>query len=397
MSQFKISRRGLIAGSAALALTPGYALAQEETPYSKWFKYKAGVERSWSFRSIDGATDRLRILPLGFEDAKATRVMALYPRASSAYDIATSKLLEVFDEKDMRLDILVVNYNNDAAAARAAVAEAEKSGTELIIAMGSDAAAVLWDIYRDGRIPVVTVCAKDPVSLGQARSYNWGSDSNFAFTSLNMPIESQMAYLLQVKPHLRNIGVLVDSTNTSAVETQAKPVAEFANSRGIRVLQLAVKEPANARAELKRMVSQAVATMARTDTALQDSIFWVTGSTSVFEQIATINAAASKAPVLSVVPEVVREGDDSAVLSIGVSFESNAHLAAIYVADVLQRRMDVGALKVGLVSPPDIAINFRRARAIGMRMPFNIFESAATVYDYDGRPARLNGVIVRKA
>ena len=89
-------------------------------------------------------------------------------------------------------------------------------------------------------------------------------------------------------------------------------------------------------------------------------------------------------------------GDNSATLSIGVSFESNAHLAAIYAADVLEKKADAGSLKVGLVSPPDIAINFRRARAIGFKVPFNFFESATNIYDYDGKPARINGVMLAR-
>ena len=175
------------------------------------------------------------------------------------------------------------------------------------------------------------------------------------------------------------MAVLVDDTNISAVETQAKPVAEYGQSRGIRVLQLGVKDPRNAREELQDLVRRAVVFMQRNDRDLQNSVFWITGSTSVFNQIATINAEAAKVPVLSVVPEVVKEGDDSAVLSIGISFESNAHVAAIYAADVIERKMDVGALKVGLVSPPDIALNFRRARAIGMKVPFSFFESATHI------------------
>jgi putative ABC transport system substrate-binding protein len=262
--------------------------------------------------------------------------------------------------------------------------------------MGSESTAWLWNAYKGGKIPVVSVCSKDPVSLGQVKNYDSASETNFAFTSLNMPIEAQMAYVLQVKPQMKNIGVLVDSNNISAVETQAKPVAEYCNARGIRVLQLGVKDPKSVREELERMVRQAVLAMQRTDPTLHNSVFWITGSTSVFDEIGTINREAGIVPVLSVVPEVVRAGDDSAALSIGVSFESNAHLAAIYAAEVLERKADVGAMKVGLVSPPDIAINFKRTKAIGLRVPFNIFESAATIFDYDGRATRVNGVSVNK-
>jgi putative tryptophan/tyrosine transport system substrate-binding protein len=40
------------------------------------------------------------------------------------------------------------------------------------------------------------------------------------------------------------------------------------------------------------------------------------------------------------------------------------------------------------VSPPDIAISFLKAREIGLRIPFNFYESASFIYDYEGRPAR---------
>jgi putative ABC transport system substrate-binding protein len=151
-----------------------------------------------------------------------------------------------------------------------------------------------------------------------------------------------------------------------------------------------VQTPANARAELKTLVADAVRVMKRSDPGLANSVFWVTGSTSVFTEIDVINEQADRVPVISAVPEVVRPGNDSAALSIGVSFESNGHLAAIYAAEVLLGRAKAGDLKVGIVSPPDIAINFRKARDIGLAVPFSFFENAAYVYDYDGRMVRGN-------
>ena len=131
--------------------------------------------------------------------------------------------------------------------------------------------------------------------------------------------------------------------------------------------------------------------MRTNDPTLANSVLWITGSTSVFREIETINAAADAVPVISAVPEVVQPGLVSAVLSIGISFESNAHLAAVYGADVLQGRAKAGDLKVGIVSPPDIAINFGRARQIGMRVPFSFFEGASFIYDYSGRVVRNGG------
>ena len=384
---------GVLGGSLFGAIP---ARAQAKMAYSEWFKIGSEVERSWSVTEVEGDPNRILIRPLGMEISSGRRIMVMYPRASSAYDTAIAKILDVFDDKNIAVWIDVVNYSGSADRARQAIKEAEGKNSDLIIAMGSESTALLLQEYKGGRVPVVTVCAKDPVALSQMPSYDVGSGNNFAFTSLNMPIDAQMGYVHQLRPNLKHIAVLVDDTNISAVETQAKPVSEYGNARGIRVLQLGVKDPKRAREELTDLVKRAVVFMQRNDPTLQNSIFWITGSTSVFNEIAAINAEAANVPVLSVVPEVVREGDHSAVLSIGISFESNAHLAAIYAADVIERKVEAGNLKVGLVSPPDIAINFRRAKAIGFKVPFNFFESATSIYDYEGRAARLNGVMLAR-
>ena len=165
---------------------------------------------------------------------------------------------------------------------------------------GSEATAWLYDRYRGGAIPVVSVCSKDPVQLGQMRGYEEGSKSNFAFTSLNVPVEVQMAYVKELSPDLKNLAILVDGKNISAVQTQAEPIAVYARRRGIEVIWAEVKDPANARQELLRLVPDAVRKMRITDPDLSKSLFWLTGSTSVFREIHTINQSSDRVPVVSV-------------------------------------------------------------------------------------------------
>ncbi len=92
---------------------------------------------------------------------------------------------------------------------------------------------------------------------------------------------------------------------------------------------------------------------------------------------------------------MVKSSDNSAVLSIGVGFESNAQLAAIYGMKILLGEISAGKLKVGVVTPPDIAISFKRVEEIGMKIPYDFFESAAFIYDYNGVPVRVNGQNVK--
>jgi len=384
--------------ATALAFTilaaPSAAVA--EPAYSDWFRYGESVEQSWRVSEVAGDPNQVRIRPrFANQKAPKRKVMVVYPRPSSAYDTAITKILDILAEKDVNAEIDVVNFRKSNTRGRTVINRLNSDGYELVFSMGSESTEWLFRHYSGGSVPVVSVCSKDPVMLGQAESYDAGTGTNFAFTSLNMPVEVQMAYILELMPHIKNFAILVDSKNVSALETQAKPMAEFARQRGMRVLELAVQDPKLAKEELYGLVRSAVATMRKNDPTLSNSLFWITGSTSVFREIATINKHSDRVPVLSVVPEVVTAGDDSAVLSIGISFESNAHLAAIYGAQVLSGESRPGDMVVGIVSPPDIAVNFRKAREIGLKIPFNFLESATYIYDYDGKVVRNSRTSVR--
>ncbi len=393
------STRPVAAASLFLALllvAASAGSARAEPAYVTWFTPAEQSHRAWEFIEVEG--DETQVLIRKKEpdvSGPVMPVMVMFPRPSSAYDIAMNKILHVFEEKEINAEFLLYNFGKEHGRGKRALKIAEERGYRLIFSMGSESTAWLWSNYRGGEVPIVSVCSKDPVVLGQAPSYEAGTGTNFAFTSLNMPIEVQMAYVKELKPDLKNLGILVNSNNVSAVETQAKPMKRYAERLGIRVQELAVERPEKAAEELEKLVARAVAVMRKNDPTLSNSAFWITGSTVVFREIATINENADRVPVLSVVPDVVMPGPNSAVLSIGVSFESNAHLAAIYGADVLQERVKVGDLPVGIVSPPDIAINFLKAREIGLEVPFSFFESASFVYDYEGRIVRDNGKPVR--
>jgi len=366
----RASLLGILASVAVLSLVA----AQNAAP-KKRFRYAAVIDQTWS---VSGVADN----PLQYEiqrkakgqTASSKRVHVLYPRASSAYDIAITKILQVLESKDVDASVTVINFNMKDAAGADAIRYAEKNKIDLIFAMGSESTAWLFDNYRGGRIPVVSVCSKDPVQLGQIKDYEKGGGSNFAFTSLNVPVEVQMAYVKELKPDL--------------MQTQAEPIAAYARERGIQVIWGAIDNPSKAREQLVPIMKSAVQTMRKSDPDLSKSLFWLTGSTSVFLEISTINEHADRVPVVSVVPEIVNAGTDTAALAIGVSFESNAHLAAIYGAEILEGRTKAGDLKVGLVSPPDIAISFLKVREIGLRVPFQFYETASFIYDYDGKPVR---------
>ena len=391
---FPSTRRDVFHGLAASALMPVAAPslhAQEASRFPAWVSVPADMLKRWALaRSDDSLRCSLANAPA--EDPTRKVVMILFPRRSSAYDIALATIMDFFDRLGMRVEFDLINFEQKDDRGAFALAEGERKSARLIFAMGSEATDWLWRKAQDTKIPVVTVCSKDPVLLQQMKAYDVGSGVNFAFTSLNLSLDVQIAYLRELSPTLRNVAVLVDSRNISAMETQALPFVESCNDLGMNAFLVAIENPQRAADELSQVLPPIVRQMRGSDPNFVRSLFWITGSTSIFSEIGTINRHSDKAPVLSAVPDVVRPGSDSAVMSIGVSFENNARLAAVYAADILDGRITAGALKVGVLSPPDIAINFLRARQIGLKIPFRFFELAEDVYGPSGLPVRKRGM-----
>lgn len=361
---------------------------------NKWLVLDPQTARNW--RAAPDPSDPLRVT-LTRRTAFAgppKRLLVFYPKAGSAFDLGLNTIIGDMDLRRIPCMVTVVNWNEQAARIAAALATARTDHTDLIISDGSDSTLYLHDHYLGGPIPVVTVESKDPVIMGQIAGYDKGSGSNIAYTSVGVPVSIQMTYLAELKPKLANIAPLYEKSDTSAVQTQVDPIRAACKQSGITMLDVAVVDANNVVNELKQKMADAIVQMKRTDPTLANSIFLVTGSTAVFTAIATINQAAGDVPVVSMFPELVTQGEDSAALSIGVSFQTNAHLAALYVAEILQGKATAGSLKVGVVTPPDIAISFLKADQIGLRIPFAFFESASTVYDTRGKLVRSAGETV---
>jgi len=323
----------------------------------------------------------------------AKKILAFVPKKSSSYGLATSKLLEVLQLEDMYANVIVayIDFEKDEAGGKAALHKAEQDNVDLIFSMGSETADFMHQFYKGGKIPVVTSTTKDPVPLAQMPNYNEGSGTNIATTSLNVPLDIQLSYLLELKPDLQNIGLMYHRHHKQVMITEVLPAQKEFKNRHLYVVDIAVESAATSEKELTRLMPQAIEQMRRTDPELHHSIFWVTSATAVFDQIETISRLSEKVPVIGTVPNMVHKGDKSAVLAIGIDRRNNAHLASIYAIKILRGEAKPGQLKVGVVTPPDIAINFRIARKIGLKIPFRFFESAAFVYDPDGEMVRSFG------
>src|SRR5262245_42866350 len=87
--------------------------------------------------------------------------------------------------------------------------------------------------------------------------------------------------------------------------TEVLPAQKEFKNRQMHVMDIAVETAATSRAELTRLMPQAIEHMRQTDPELHNSIFWVTSATAVFDHIETISQLSGKVPVIGTVPNMV--------------------------------------------------------------------------------------------
>ncbi|MDF1791492.1 MAG: ABC transporter substrate binding protein [Thalassobaculaceae bacterium] len=364
---------GLAAGTASAA----------DRPTLDWLIYDPATLKSYSVDTDAGDTARHVAVPN--EDAVgAKRVMILIPsRSVEAYTLAVNTILQVFARRQVSARFDIWYYDKDEAVALEALQWSYDQPVDLIMSAGSSATTFLREHHSGHKIPAVTSASKDPVASGHLDSPA-GSGTNIAYTSINVETGTLIAYLRRLIPDLSTIGLIYSENNESAILTQVNPLKAAAGEFGLNIVDITVHGRGSAEDELEVALPTAMDQIHRLDPTQQKSILLVTGSTTVYERIAQINGHAGRMPVISMLPDIVRAGEESALLSIGVNLTSALTLAAVYAVDVISGAAEPGNLPVGTVSPPDLAINFMIADRIGVKVPFSFLESSTFVYDIDG-------------
>ncbi len=356
----------------------------------KWMKIETMLADYWQTQPHPQNPHWLQLWPRVLAGAATVeyQVLNVVSKESNSYVLALAKLLEIFRQQQLKVALTVVNIDQSPERLKAALQFAEQNHFHLIFSMGSEAADYLSADYAHGAIPVVTSINKDPVLLGQVASYAGNPGGKIAYTSLNVPLALQMQYLKILKPNLRVMGLMYDQNHKQVVGTEVKPLKEELARQSIAVVDIAVSSQEEAAVQLATRMPLAVAEMQALDPKLEDSLFWVTSSTAIFAHIAEINRHSGTIPVVAGIPNAVTSGAESAVVAFGIDRRSNAHLAALYAVQILQQQVDPGTLPVGVVTPPDISINFRVAKKIGLKIPFRYFENATFIYDNKGQLVR---------
>jgi len=361
-----------------------------------WVKLSERTVHNWALTKDTADGLRFTLTPKGANAWRAPKKQALvlFTKPLNTFDATLDKILDALVDKQAPVSVTLANYQQDRNRLKAALAFAESNQFDLVAPMGSETTEDVHQVYEDRALPVLSLFTKDPVLQGWVADYESSSGTNLAYCSVAVPIDVQLAYLRKLKPDVRNVAVLYSDTSKSTIEAQVEPLKKIAAPNGFTVIDVAVHDDQHPQPEFAAQIPAAIRRMEATDPELQRSVFWATGTTAVINSVELISQLAGSLPVISVYPDLVQEGEASAVVSVGIAYENLGYLDTAYLLDILYNGKRPGDMKVGVISPPDLAISFLKARQIGLKIPFGFFENAGYVYDQQGRMVRKNGQVV---
>ena len=249
--------------------------------------------------------------------------------------------------KSPSTEIILQTPNSDPLSWGAEVRKLNSSRPDLIVTYGAPAS--LTAVRESAGIPVVSV---DVFASEQLLKGVCGVSSRVSMVTL-------LKTLLGIRPYQR-IGVLYTPREFGS-QQQLDDVKKFAAKLGITVQEGNVSTAAALDAELNRLLDKCEAVV-----VTEGGIFG--------QQLERIIARtkARKIPVVSTMPDAAEKG---AIVSLEISPQEQGYLAAEMAVRVLE-----GAKTEFLpLIPPhriDLIVNMRRAREIGIEVPFTVLRSA---------------------
>ena len=375
-------RRVCLAIMACITCLPATGAAAD------WFEPAAHALDGWSIAE-DGPT--IVVTPAG--KTPEYEISVVWAKKSDAYDEAFGAVLVAFADAELRARWRIRLMDPEACAPP----EAASCGTalrravgrpDLIMTLGTRAMRAAHSHLRTGEAPVVTVASKDPKLMQLSPPFQKGGP--IAYTSLDSPAAALVEAMKLLLPEIGAVIVVSIASNDGARRTQVRPMLNELESRGSRSVDAGFTKGGDLGKRLRMDIAREAARLRTDGLDEKRALVWVTGCTALFDHIHDIRKGAGGLAVLGVTMSLVDGTDNGLAMAIGSTYEANGRLGADYAISIL-RGADPATMSVGVLEPPEVALDFKAMKAAGHRVPFELFERAAVIYDGEGHRVRQNG------
>lgn len=232
---------------------------------------------------------------------------------------------------------------------------------DLICAIATPAAQAAANLTKD--IPIVATAVTDYQQAKLVAS-NEAPKGNVTGTTDMNPIKEQVDLLLKLVPNAKTIGTVYCSSEVNS-ETQVKLMKEYAQSKGLTVVEATVSTVNDIQQATQSLVGKVDAIYEPTDNIIA----------SAMPTLATITNPA-KIPVICGEPNMVKAGG---LATYGVDYYQLGLQTGEMAADILSGKTKPADMPIQALKEMKLTINETNAKLLGITIPADMLSSADLV------------------
>ncbi len=301
-----------------------------------------------SFTNIATASD-------GIKNVAITQIVA----HESLNKVRDGIVYELKQKYGDNINISLSNANGNIVTASQIASKITSSNPDLIIAIATPSAQTIVKASKNTNIPILFATVTDPIGAGLVTSLH-KPGRNVSGTRNSSPLKEQLALALRLVPGLKNIGVVLNMSESNSVYMLEK-LQEAARGFSIEVKYKAVANSADIKLATETLAGNV------------DAFFLLQDSTVASSLPSLIKSATKyKKPVISSYVEAVEIGALG-----GLAFdEYNIGIQTGKMALRVLEGASIGNMDVEDPEKIDLVINQKQAKELGIKIPEDIIKKA---------------------
>ena len=290
------------------------------------------------------------VLSLSFSDGFAFEIITLKSRDITPYN----KVLEGFRGAE-KANIIDYVLTDSLKKNRAMINKIKSTSPDLIFTLGLKATLLVKD--EIDHVPIVFAMVMHPEKHGLT------DEKNITGVTLDVPIDKQIQKLKTAIPYLKELGIIYNPVNSSAIVNEAREVTKKlgVNLRAKKVIS-AKSVPKVIRSMIKKI----------------DCLLLVADSTVVTKEsfrFILLSSFENNVPIMAYSAAFVKAG---VLLSLSCDYSNLGKQVTRIVSDVFRNKL------LPPIQKPHItifSINLKTAKKMGIKIPVDVINSAENVFE----------------
>ncbi|KLE16509.1 ABC transporter substrate-binding protein [Clostridium sp. C8] len=283
-----------------------------------------------------------------------------HPALDSAREGFIEGLKEKGYEDNKNISIDYQNAQGDTATSQTIAQKFVADKKDLILAIATPAAQAVYNATKD--IPTVFTAVTDPIAAEIAKDWR-SSGTNLTGVSDMVPVDKQLELLLKLKPDVKTIGVIYNTSEANS-EVQVEALKKEAEKVNLKVKEIGITNVN----EINQNLTSAIKDI--------DALYTPTDNTvaSAYDLVGQI-AIKNNIPILGADEAVVSKGG---LCSIGIDYFKLGKETAYKAVEILEGKKP-NEIEITTLSDMNITINTDVATKLNIEIPSDLDEKSNKV------------------